>query len=100
MGYRLFRWFGITVLLALTVYGCSQSGGQAAAGPGGRGRGGRGGGPAGPPASVSVETTKIQRISIERAVDLSGTLISPDQARVSSEVAGKVMDVLVEIGQD
>jgi RND family efflux transporter MFP subunit len=31
---------------------------------------------------------------------LSGTLISPDQARVSSEVAGIVRDVLIEIGQD
>jgi hypothetical protein len=31
---------------------------------------------------------------------LSGTLVSPDQARVSSEVAGKVIDVLVEIGQE
>src|SRR5262249_19038121 len=35
-----------------------------------------------------------------RSVELSGTLISPDQARVSSEVAGVVRDVLVEIGQE
>jgi RND family efflux transporter MFP subunit len=33
-------------------------------------------------------------------VELSGTLISPDQSRVSSEVAGIVRDVLVEIGQE
>jgi multidrug resistance efflux pump len=29
---------------------------------------------------------------------VSGTLASPDQARVSSEVAGIVVDVLVELG--
>lgn len=95
MAYRSFRYIGIIVLLALTEYGCNQNSPQAA-GPGGRGRGGRGGAPG----TVSVETTKIQRISVERLVDLSGTLTSPDQARVSSEVAGKVMDVLVEIGQE
>jgi RND family efflux transporter MFP subunit len=96
MAYWSFRYIGIIVLLALTEYGCSQNSPQAAGGPGGRGRGGRGGAPG----TVSVETTKIQRISVERSVDLSGTLVSPDQARVSSEVAGKVMDVLVEIGQE
>jgi RND family efflux transporter MFP subunit len=42
----------------------------------------------------------VQRISIQRSVELSGTLVSPDQARVSSEVAGIVRDVLVEIGQE
>ena len=39
-------------------------------------------------------------MSIQRTADLSGTLISPDQARVSSEVAGVVRDVLFEIGQE
>ncbi len=53
----------------------------------------------GPPA-IHVQTTTIQRISLERQVDLSGTLISPDQARVSSEVAGVVTQVLVELGQE
>jgi len=56
----------------------------------------------GPPRrpSISVDTSPIQRISIDRQVELSGTLISPDQARVSSEVAGQILDVLVEIGQE
>src|SRR5689334_4248120 len=49
---------------------------------------------------LSVQTATVQRISIQRQVDLSGTLVSPDQARVSSEVAGIVRDVLVEIGQE
>lgn len=61
--------------------------------PGAAGRGrGRGG------AAVSVETTRVQEISVRRTVDLSGTLISLDQARVSSEVAGVVAAVPVELG--
>jgi RND family efflux transporter MFP subunit len=39
-------------------------------------------------------------MSIQRQVDLSGTLMSPDQAKVSSEVAGIVRQVLVELGQE
>ncbi len=50
--------------------------------------------------AIPVRVTKVQRISIDRQVDLSGTLISPDQARVSSEVAGVVTQVLVELGQE
>jgi RND family efflux transporter MFP subunit len=66
------------------------------AGAGGRGgRGGRGGGPA-----VAVQTTALQRISIQRDVDLQGTLLSPDQAKVSSEVAGIVRDVPVQLGTE
>lgn len=49
---------------------------------------------------VHVDTTTIQRITVQRQVDLAGTLISPDQARVSSEVAGIVRQVLADIGQD
>lgn len=49
-------------------------------------------------ASVSVRTTTIQRMSVQRQVDLAGTLLSPDQAKVSSEAAGVVRQVLVEIG--
>jgi RND family efflux transporter MFP subunit len=47
-----------------------------------------------------VDTTSVQRISVQRQVDLAGTLISPDQARVSAEVAGIVREVLVEIGRE
>ena len=49
---------------------------------------------------VNVQTTRVQRISIQRQVDLAGSLISPDQAKVSSEVAGVVRKVLVELGQE
>ena len=40
------------------------------------------------------------KISIQREVELAGSLISSDQARVSSEVAGIVRRVLVELGQE
>ena len=55
---------------------------------------------AGRASAVPVDTTSVQRISIQRQVDLSGTLLSPDQAKVSSEVAGVVLDVPVELGTE
>src|SRR5207245_4033707 len=85
---------GISALLA--VSGCSQQGApkdQKGFGQRG-GRGGQGG------SVVNIRTTTLQRISLQRTADLSGTLVSPDQARVSSEVAGVVRHVLVEIGQE
>src|SRR5438094_9546080 len=91
---------GIIALLAFSLAGCTQQGaskggGNNGARGGGRGNRGGGGGPA-----VNVRTAPVQRISIQRSVELSGTLVSPDQARVSSEVAGIVRDVLIEIGQE
>jgi RND family efflux transporter MFP subunit len=50
--------------------------------------------------AVDVKTTTVQRMSVQRTVDLAGTLLSPDQAKVSSEVAGVVRQVLVEIGSE
>lgn len=77
--------------VSLAIAGCNS--GQAA-GPGnGRGRGR--GGPA-----VQVETATVSRMSIERHADLSGTLVSPDQAKVSSEVAGIVREVPVQLGTE
>ncbi len=99
MVYR--SWFycvGIT-FLAFALLGCSQEGGSAKNGQKGFGqRGGPGGGRGGQ--VVNAKTTTVQRMSIQRTADLSGTLVSPDQARVSSEVAGIVRDVLIEIGQE
>lgn len=63
---------------------------------GGRAGGGRGGGGA----PVAVNMTTVQRMSVQRQVDLAGTITSPDQARVSSEAAGRVQKVLVEIGTE
>jgi RND family efflux transporter MFP subunit len=86
-------------LLAFSLVGCAEQSASkgGAGGRGGRGRGERGGGGGQP---VNARTAPVQRISMQRSVDLSGTLVSPDQARVSSEVAGIVRDVLVEIGQE
>jgi RND family efflux transporter MFP subunit len=39
-------------------------------------------------------------MSIQRQIDLAGTLLSPDQARISAESAGVVRQVLVEIGTE
>jgi multidrug efflux pump subunit AcrA (membrane-fusion protein) len=95
------RWrsgLALALLAALAAACNSTSGEQRAAGGGrGGGRGGRGGG--GGPA-VAIETTTLKRISIERKVDLSGTLLSPDQAKVSSEVAGIVREVPVQLGTE
>jgi membrane fusion protein (multidrug efflux system) len=55
----------------------------------------RGGG-----SSVAIQTTSTKRIAIQRQVDLAGTLLSPDQAKVSAEAAGVVRAVLVEIGRE
>jgi len=51
-------------------------------------------------AAVAIRTAKPQRIAIQRQVDLAGTLASIDQARVSSEVAGMVREVPVNLGQE
>ncbi len=72
-----------TALLAATACGSGQNARQ--------GRGGDG---------VAVHTTTVQRMSVQRQIDLAGTLLSPDEARVSSEAAGVVRRVYVEIGHD
>ncbi len=75
------------LILVVAVAGCNRSpaaGGRA----GGGGRGDR----------VAVRTVKVQRIAVQRQVEISGTLLSPDQAKVSSEVAGIVREVPMQIG--
>src|SRR5215831_3095136 len=93
-----FYFVGIAALLTVSLAACSQQGG--ASNKNGGGRGGRGQRAGGGGQPVDVRTSPVQRISIQRSVELSGTLVSPDQARVSSEVAGIVRDVLVEIRQE
>jgi RND family efflux transporter MFP subunit len=79
----------MSFVLAVAVAGCGQtSGGQ----PGG-GRGGGG-------ATVGIRTTSVQHMAVQRQVDLAGTLLSPDQAKVSSEVPGVVLKVHVQIGAE
>jgi RND family efflux transporter MFP subunit len=81
----------LVVCLICCSAGCKGLPSSNGASAGGRGRG-RGGAP------VNVETTAVREISVHRTVDLSGTLISLDQAKVSSEVAGVVARVPVELG--
>ena len=84
----------LSLLVILPLTAACERIGQAGEATGGRGARGRGG------AAVATETTTLQRISIQRQVDLSGTLLSPDQAKVSSEVAGIVRDVPVQLGTE
>lgn len=96
----------IAAILALVlVLGISCGGGGTGSGKGGPPgsiRAGKAGGGSGPgmQTAVTIQATNVQRISIQRQVDLAGSLISPDQARVSSEVAGVIRRVLVELGQE
>ena len=83
------------VLASLALSACQNTSGAGAGAAGGRG--GRGGGRG---AAVAVQTTKLQRIAVQREVDLQGTLLSPDQAKVSSEVAGIIRDVPVQLGTE
>jgi RND family efflux transporter MFP subunit len=76
----------LAALMSIVGVGCQVTQGQA----------GRGGGRV----SVPVQTTTIQRIAVQRDVELAGTLLSPDQAKVGSEVAGVVREVLVELGRE
>jgi len=50
--------------------------------------------------SVAIQTTATKRITVQRQVDLAGTLLAPDQAKVSAEAAGVVRSVPVEIGRE
>jgi len=79
----------------LAATACESTSGQAA-GSGG-GRSGRGGGRG---AAVATQTAKVQRMSVQREVDLSGTLLSPEQAKISSEVAGIVREVRMQLGTE
>jgi HlyD family secretion protein len=95
------QYFFLLVLLCAVLLGFQSCGGNGEArqknGAGGErgGNRGRGGGEA-----VQVKSTTPQRIAIQRVVDLSGSLISPDQVRVSSEVDGTVAVVDADLGQE
>lgn len=87
----------IIIALIVAAAGCEKMSSAPAAGPsGGRGagRGGRGG------QAVATRTTPVQHMSVQREVDLSGTLLSPDQAKISSEVAGIIREVRIQLGTE
>ena len=87
---------------AAMLAACGGNSGASAPGSGTGGAGGSGGGRrgAGSGATIAVKTTTIQRIAVDRQVELAGNLLSPDQAKVSAEVAGVVRQVLVELGTE
>ncbi len=88
-------WILLSLLLPAACGRSSTS--SSTAGLTGRTGAGRGGARA----AVAVESTStVEHITVQRQVDLSGTLLSPDQARVSSEVAGVVRDVPVQLGSE
>jgi RND family efflux transporter MFP subunit len=74
------------IILAPLLAACSGASGQGQ-------RGGR-------PQAVTIEAVGAERITIQRRVDLTGTLTSPDEAKISSEVDGVVSQVAVELGQE
>src|SRR4051812_28606625 len=80
-------YLSVVLAAALTAAAC----GQAPAAPPARREGG---------APVAVRTATVQHMSVQRQVDLAGTLLSPDQAKVSAEASGVVREVLVEIGRE
>lgn len=81
-----YRLSGLFLACAGLAAGCSQPAG---------GQNRRGNGPV-----IAVRTAQTTRMAVQRQVDLAGTLMSPDQAKVSAEAAGIVRDVLVEIGRE
>ena len=88
----------VLIVGAILTGACNKTtgaGGQAGGQAGGAGaRGGRGG------QVVSVKSAGLERMSVQRQVDLAGTLLSPDMAKVSSEVAGIIRDVPVQLGTE
>jgi multidrug resistance efflux pump len=84
----------LSISAAALLIACQNTSGQLGGGRGGRSGGGHGG------SVIPVQTTSLQRLTVTRQVDLQGTLLSPDQARVSSEVAGIVRDVPVQLGSE
>jgi RND family efflux transporter MFP subunit len=84
---RYHRWLaGVSLVV---VAGCTGAAGQARRDAG-----------AGKSSGVTVSTAPVQHISIQRTVDLAGTLISPDEAKVSAEAPGVVESVSVQLGDE
>jgi RND family efflux transporter MFP subunit len=73
---------------------------QAAGQSGQRGQNGQRGGRGGGSSEVEVHATGVQRISIQRQIELSGNLASIDQVKVSTEVAGTVISANIDLGRE
>jgi len=82
-----YRWLAGVSLSLVVVASCSGAAGQARR-------------DAGRASAIAVSTAPVQHISIQRTVDLAGTVISPDEAKVSAEAAGVVQSVTVRLGDE
>jgi RND family efflux transporter MFP subunit len=87
---RAGAWLALAAALGLGACGETPAGGAE----------GRGAGDTRAGQAVAVRTVRPERISVQRQIDLSGTLLSPDEAKVSSEAAGVVREVTVELGSE
>lgn len=83
--------FVFLLLCCLVLTGCRQDSGQP-----GKDRGQKGSTVPG----LQVRTVAVQRIALQRQVDLSGTLVSNEQVKVSSEIAGTVLESNIRLGQE
>jgi RND family efflux transporter MFP subunit len=95
------------ICLLCTVFAVSSCGGNSApassqaGGQGGqRGQNGQRGGRGGGAPEVDVRSTSVQRISIQRQIELSGNLASIDLVKVSAEVAGTVIFANIDLGRE
>jgi len=88
----------------ISVAGCSGNSSPQttqAAGPNGqRGQNGQRGGRGGGQSEIEVRTTGVQRISIQRQIELSGNLASIDQVKVSTKVADTVVFANIDLGKE
>ena len=90
-----------TVLVISSCGGNSAPQSTPATGQGGqRGQNGQRGGRGSGSAGIEVRSTGIQRISIQRQIELSGNLASIDQVKVSAEVAGTVIFANIDLGKE
>lgn len=52
------------------------------------------------PAAVPIRVAGIQSRSVERSVEFSGSLASPEDATLGAEVEGKVVELLADLGDE
>jgi RND family efflux transporter MFP subunit len=103
---RIERPFSFTCLLCVVLAAASCGGNsspqsaQANGQPAQRGQNGQRGGRGAGSSGVEVRATGIQRISIQRQIELSGNLASIDQVKVSTEVAGTVISANIDLGRE
>lgn len=93
------KWIVLLSLFLVTAFlGCSSE--EESSSPGPRGPGGPGGWGGGGEVTVSVETVRTERGAFQVHGYYAGEFQSDGMARISSEVAGRVVSVNVNIGDE